>query len=114
MANKETAFLGFLQNSNVIIIKDFKDFYDLDKRINEAGLGGLQPHKGLGVLQDYMYLINLYGLPQNKSHHIGWDGQTLYAECQIGKEQISYYPYDDPKALEDWYGVKPLSVSEIA
>lgn len=114
MANKQTAFLGFLQNSSVIIIKDFKDYNSLDKRLNEAGLGSLQPNRGLGVLQNYMYILSVYDLPQNKAKNSKWDGKTLYAECQIGKEQISYYPYDDPKGLEDWYGVKPLSVSDIA
>lgn len=112
MEDRDIAFIDFLHNYKVILIKDFEDFYNLDKRIEEEGLGGLQPRKGLGVLQTYMYLIDIYSLPQNKRKYDGWDKKTLYAECRNG--QIAYYPYDDPKNLYDWYGAKPLSVSDIA
>ena len=41
-----------------------------------------------------------------------WDGKTLYAECQIGKESIAIYPYT-VRATVEWYGVEPMSVNDI-
>ena len=41
-----------------------------------------------------------------------WDGKTLYAECQIGKESIGIYPYS-VRATVEWYGRDPLTVSDI-
>ena len=104
--------LGFLQNANVVVIKDdyeFERFYHILRR---HGLLELVP---LWTPRSQTYRTAVSGYRQDPTigrQYPGWDGKTLYAECQIGKESIGIYPYD-AKAVVSWYGTAPMSVADV-
>ena len=99
--------LRFLQNSNVVRIRDQGEYDRFVARIKGVGFGELLPRLG----DDFRAICQFYQqarLPGAKD----WDGKTLYAECQIGKESIGIYPYT-VRATVEWYGVEPMSVDDI-
>ena len=105
---KAANLLTFLQNGNVIRIRDASEYAAFIRLMATHGLGSLlAPRKAL-----YEDVIKLYKLPQNVFKHPGWDGKTLYAECQNGKESIGIYPYT-VRATVEWYGVEPMSVDDV-
>lgn len=105
---KATNLLTFFRNGNVIRIRDDNEYAAFVSLMTRHGLGSLlAPRKAL-----YEDVIKLYKLPQNVFKHPGWDGKTLYAECQNGKESIAIYPYT-ARATVEWYGVEPMSVDDI-
>ena len=100
--------LKFLQNGNVVVIKDGDEFEWFFHILRRHGLLELAP-LGTSKSQSYQAAVSLYrmdpGVPD-------WDGKTLYAECQIGKESIGIYPYTT-RATVEWYGIEPMSVADI-
>lgn len=105
---KTINLLTFLQNGNVVRIRDEKEYIAFISFMAKRGLGSLlAPRKAL-----YGDIIALYKLPQNVFKYPDWDGATLYAECQNGKESISIYPYT-VRATVEWYGTEPMSVDDI-
>ena len=104
--------LKFLQNGNVVVIKDGDEFEWFLHILHRHGLLELVP---CGTLKNQTYQATVAGYrrdPRIGGLRPGWDGKTLYAECQIGKESIGIYPYD-AKAVVLWYGVEPMSVADI-
>lgn len=106
--NKTVNFLSFLQNGNVVRIRDDNEYTEFLHVLSIHRLDSLlTPRKGL-----YESVIKLYKLPQNASKYPDWDGKTLYAECQLGKESIGIYPYT-VRATVEWYEKEPMSVDDI-
>lgn len=105
---KATNLLTFLQNGNVVRIRDDKEFDRFASLMTKLGLGSLLAPRRMG----YKEVIKLYKLPQNVFKYPDWDEKTLCAECQIGKESIGIYPYT-VRATVEWYGVEPMSVDDI-
>ena len=106
MNNHEKAvkFLTFLQNGNVVVIKDAAEFRAFSGILRNHGLQDLLRKGGYqDWIADYSWKTNLKE---------GWDGKTLYAECQSGKEGIGIYPYT-PRTQTYWYGQEPLTVNDI-
>jgi hypothetical protein len=104
--------LRFLQNGNVVVIKDGDEFEWFLHILRKHGLLELVPP---WTLKNQTYQATVAGYrkdPKIGELHPGWDGETLYAECQIGKESIGIYPYY-PKAVISWYGVEPMSVADL-
>lgn len=104
--------LAFLQNANVVVIRDNDEYEWFCHELSRHGLLELIPGK---TLQTYPATVSLFekanvGAPGMK--FLDWDGKTLYAECQIGKESIGIYPYTVHSTVE-WYGVEPMSVDDI-
>lgn len=100
--------LKFLQNGNVVVIKDSDEFDWFHHILRRHGVLELVPKN-----QTYQATVDSYKKdPRIGGLRPGWDGKTLYAECQIGKESIGIYPYD-AKAVVLWYGVEPMSVADI-
>ena len=106
--DKTVNLLTFLQNGNVVRIRDEKEFNRFASFMAKRGLGSLLSPRRM----DYKGIVELYKLPQNVFKHPDWDGKTLYAECQNGKESIGIYPYT-ARATAEWYGVEPMSVDDI-
>ena len=107
MKSPAVNLLAFLQNSNVVQIRDQREFDRFVARVKGAGFGELLPHVG----DDFRAICQFYQkarLPGARD----WDGKTLYAECQIGKESIGIYPCT-AQATVGWYGVEPMSVDDI-
>ena len=105
---RDINFLSFLQNGNVVRIRDDNEYTAFLYVLAIHRLGSLlTPRKAL-----YEDVIKLYKLPQNAPKYPGWDGKTLYAECQIGKESIAIYPYS-VRATVEWYGTEPMSVDDV-
>ena len=105
---KTTNLLTFLQNGNVIRIRSACEYATFIAIMAKHELSPLlAPRKAL-----YEDIIKLYKLPQNIFKHPDWDGTTLYAECQNGKESIALYPYT-VRATVEWYGTEPMSVDDI-
>lgn len=104
--------LKFLQNGNVVVIKDGDEFEWFLHILHRHGLLELVP---CGTLKNQTYPATVAGYrrdPGVGERYPGWDGKTLYAECQIGKESIGIYPYD-AKTVVSWYGTEPMSVADI-
>lgn len=107
--NKATNLLKFLQNENVVRINNKSEYENFRRTMIKHGLGALV----LPREATYEDVIKLYKLPQNVQKHPGWDGMTLYAECQNGKEAIAIYPYTAHTTVV-WYGIEPMFVRDIA
>lgn len=115
---KTINLLTFLQNGNVVRIRDNNEFNRFKIIMLRRGLTSLMR----GWKDSYPATIaNLkwqradplfspQGLEMIKSGE--WDGKTLYAECQLGKESIGVYRYT-VRATVEWYGVEPMSVDDI-
>lgn len=102
--------LTFLQNGNVVVIKRFDDFYHFLQILERHGLIGLLPRN---YPRHWGMAISLAFQSTKRERQNGeWDGKTLYAECQIGKESIGIYPYTT-RATVEWYGTEPLTVDDI-
>ena len=107
--------LAFLQNQNVVVIHDRDEFEWFLHAMHHHGILELVP---CGTLQTQTYDATVAGFRRdNRAASPGvrypdWDGKTLYAECQIGKESIGIYPYS-VRATVEWYGRDPLTVSDI-
>ena len=104
--------LRFLQNGNVIVIKDGDEFEWFLHILHRHGLLELAP---IGTLKNQTYQATVADYrrdPGIGERYPDWDGKTLYAECQIGKESIGIYPCD-AKAVVSWYGTNPMSVADI-
>jgi len=109
---KLTNLLEFLQNANVILIRDEAEYIRFSRIISHHGLDGLLPTKK-GKPLSYSGLLSLFlGTPQHSAPFSDWDGKAFYAECQIGKEAIGIYPYDSRTVVE-WYGTQPMEVDDI-
>lgn len=109
---QQVNLLRFLQNGNVVVIKDNDEFEWFLHILHRHGLLELAP---CGTLQTHTYPATVAGYRKDQrigERHPGWDGETLYAECQLGKESIGIYPYY-PKAVIEWYGVEPMSVADL-
>ena len=114
---KAVNLLRFLQNMNVVRIRNNDEFERFLSAMQSHGLLSLVP---CGTLKTQTYVATVATFAKLrgqmgereliKSGH--WDGTTLYAECQIGKESIGIYPYTDGATVE-WYGVEPMSVDDI-
>lgn len=107
--------LAFLQNANVVAIRDADEFEWFVHAMCRHGLDELLPTDTLKT-QTYRALVAGYAR-ENRGGKAGrrypdWDGATLYAECQIGKESIGIYPYEG-KAVVGWYGAEPFSVADV-
>lgn len=107
--DKAANLLKFLQNENVVRINNESEYAIFRRTMIKHGLGTLV----LPREATYEDVLKLYNLPHNVYKHPGWDGMTLYAECQNGKEAIAIYPYTR-KATEEWYGMETISVSDIS
>ena len=104
--------LRFLQNANVVVIRDEDEFTWFHHILHRHGLLELVPPS---ILKNQTYRATVAGYrkdPVIGERYPGWDGKTLYAECQIGKESIGIYPYD-AKAVVSWYGTEPMSVAAV-
>lgn len=107
--------LAFLQNANVVVIRDGDEFEWFTHAMCRHGLSELLP---TGTLKTQTYQATVAGYARENRgkkadrRYPDWDGATLYAECQIGKESIGIYPYD-VKSVVGWYGVEPFSVADI-
>lgn len=107
-AAKAAKFLSFLQNGNVVVIRDEEGLFRFELLLKDAGLLSLLPRIG----DSLRAICHFFGKSGGKVNHPGWDGRTVYAECQIGKESIGIYPYD-ARAVTAWYGSDPLEVDDI-
>ena len=110
-ANKTTNLLKFLQNWNVVRIRDGGEFNRFKSIMQRHGLTPLVkgwPQTYLGQILQTVVHNGGDQLIKNQE----WDGDTLYAECQIGKESIGIYPYT-VRATVEWYGTEPMSVDDI-
>lgn len=104
--------LRFLQNGNVVVIRDEDEFQWFLHIMHRHGLLELVP---CGTLKNQTYRATVSGFHREDGvglRYPTWDGKTLYAECQIGKESIGIYPYDE-KAVVGWYGTQPMSVADV-
>lgn len=102
--------LKFLQNGNVVRIRNNEEFNRFRYIMLHHGLTNLLK----GWSQTYpaqVFHIKFNG-SDNLIKSAEWDGKTLYAECQIGKESIGIYPYTERGTVE-WYGTEPMSVNDI-
>lgn len=107
--DKQVNLLRFLQNGNVILIRNDKEFERFRGVMLRHGLETLTR----GWAQTYQETVAGYLKdPRIGGLRPGWDGKTFYAECQIGKESIGIYPYD-AKAVVLWYGTEPMSIDDI-
>lgn len=97
--------LIFLQEGNVVRIDNETEYVKFTRFLTNLGFEDIL----LRGKDSYDDTIRLFNLPYNKEE--GWDGKTLYAECQIGKESIGFYPYTSK--VYDWYGVEPMSVDDV-
>lgn len=90
--------LAFLQGRKVIIVSNKDDHFWLCHLLRRAGLLPLLEGPG-----SYEELIELFENARNSGKHAGWDGGTLYAECDPEKGSIALYPYDG-RSADLWYG----------
>lgn len=108
---KALNLLKFLQNGNIVRIRDNEEF---------NRFGYIMLHHGLtplvkGWAQSYpaqVFQTVKFNGGDRLIKSTEWDGKTFYAECQIGKEAIGIYPYT-VRATVEWYGVEPMSVDDI-
>ena len=101
--------LTFLQNLNVVRIRDANEYDAFLRFMKKHGMGPLlKPWEK----ERYEDVLRLHKLPHNVTKFPGWDGKTLYAECQLGMESIGIYPYTERDTVK-WYGVEPMSVDDI-
>lgn len=110
--SQQLNLLRFLQNANVVVIRDEDEFQWFLHAMRRHGLLELVP---CGTLKTQTYQATVSGFQREGGiglRYPTWDGKTLYAECQIGKESIGIYPYDE-KAVVGWYGTEPLSVADV-
>lgn len=113
--------LKFLQNGNVVRIRNNEEFERFLSVMHHYGLLSLVP---CGTLKTQTYQATVANLRRQRRDLLfppqgetmiqsgQWDGKTLYAECQIGKESIGIYPYT-VRATVEWYGTEPMSVNDI-
>ena len=118
---KTINLLRFLQNGNVVRIRNNDEFERFLSVMHRHGLLSLVP---CGTLKTQTYIATVANLRRQRRDPLfppqgeamvksgEWDGTTLYAECQIGKESIGIYPYT-VRATVEWYGVEPMSVDDI-
>ena len=108
---KAINLLTFLQNGNVIRIRNNEEFNRFGTIMLRHGLTPLVK----GWAQTYPAQI-FQAIKFNGGDRLikstEWDGKTFYAECQIGKESIGIYPYT-VRATVEWYGIEPMSVDDI-
>lgn len=108
---KAVNLLKFLQNGNIIRIRDNEEFERFGSVMQSHGLLSLMK----GGAQTYPAQV-FQTVKFNKGDRLietaEWDGKTFYAECQIGKESIGIYPYTYRTTVE-WYGADPMSVDDI-
>ena len=108
---KAVNLLKFLQNWNIIRIRDNEEFNRFGYIMLRHGLSSLMK----GWAQTYPAQV-FQTVKFNKGDRLiettEWDGKTFYAECQIGKESIGIYPYTY-RATVEWYGAEPMSVDDI-
>ena len=107
-AAKAAKFLSFLQNGNVVVIRDEEGLLRFELLLKDAGLLCLLPRIG----DSLRAICHFFEKSGDRIRYPGWDGRTVYAECQIGKEGIGLYPYD-ARAVTAWYGSDPLEVDDI-
>lgn len=110
---QQILFLDFLQNRNVVVIHDGDEYQWFVQALCRYNMLELLPGK---TLESYPTIVsrfkrdNLVASPGVR--YPGWDGRTLYAECQIGKESIGIYPYTR-KTVVEWYGEEPYAVEDV-
>ena len=108
---KAINLLTFLQNGNVIRIRNNEEFNRFGTIMLRHGITPLVK----GWAQTYPAQI-FQAIKFNGGDRLikstEWDGKTFYAECQIGKESIGIYPYT-VRATVEWYGIEPMSVDDI-
>lgn len=115
---KTINLLTFLQGGNIIRIRDNNDFNRFRAIMLRHGLTSLlrgwkdtYPATIANLKwQRADPLFSPQGLEMIKSGE--WDGKTLYAECQLGKESIGVYRYT-VRATVEWYETEPMSVDDI-
>lgn len=100
---KTKNLLGFFQNANIVILRDEREFDFFRKLLIHYRLVDLLP-----PTRSYGSMINL--IKGNPNPTDAWDGRTLYAECQIGKEEIGIHPLTD-RAVG--YGYPQLTVDDL-
>lgn len=103
--------LTFLQNGNVVRIKDNDEYNRFGQILFRHGLSTLVPRNADSYPAEIFQIIK-FNHGDRLLREGEWDGKTLYAECQIGKESIGIYPYT-VRATVEWYGKEPLSVDDI-
>ena len=115
---KTVNLLTFLQNDNVVRIRDNNEFERFTTIMLKHGLTPL-----LKGWKD-TYPATVRNLRRQRDDPLfppmgeemiksgQWDGKTLYAECQLGKESIEIYPYT-VRATVEWYEKEPMSVDDI-
>lgn len=96
--------LRFLQNKNVVVIRDERDYERFRWVLASHGLEDLAAFDIEYRERRIMYAMS--------SSHPGWDGKALCAECRVGRDEIEIVPYDE-KAAVKWYGIDPYSVDDI-
>lgn len=105
--------LAFLQNANVVRIDDNDEYEWFVHELAKHGLLELIPGKTLETYPAILARLRRDDRAASPGvRYPDWDGKTLYAECQIGKESIGIYPYS-VRATVEWYGRDPLTVSDI-
>ena len=104
--------LAFLQNLNVVRIRDQKEWNRFVSFMIGCGLDDLLPHGFCRNAARGEIIEASKSDPHRPLRGEDWDGETLYAECQIGKGSIGIHPYT-VKATVEWYGAEPLSVDDI-
>ena len=109
---QQVNLLRFLQNGNVVRIQDNDEFEWFLHILRRHGLLELVPGAARKAPTYQATVADYRNDPRVGGLRPRWDGKTLYAECQIGKESIGIYPYDE-EAVVMWYGVKPMSVADI-
>ena len=105
---KVVNMLAFLQNSNVVAIRSDEEFKKFVGVIQAHGFSALIPWPAAGKGYDDYVADSL----KRAARFPGWDGKTLFAECQIGMESIGIYPYTE-ETTEQWYGIEPFTVDDI-
>lgn len=103
--------LKFLQNGNVVRIRNNEEFNRFGSIMLRHGLTPLLKGWADSYPVQIFRIIEFNG-GDNLIKLRQWDGKTLYAECQIGKESIGIYSYI-VRATVEWYGVEPMSVDDI-
>ena len=112
MASRQLGnLLMFLQNGNVVRIRDNEEYNRFGQILFRHGLHDLVPRNADSYPAEIFGIIK-FNHGDRLLREGEWDGKTLYAECQIRKGSIGIYPYT-VRATVEWYGTEPMSVDDI-
>lgn len=110
-SDKQVNLLRFLQNGNVILIRNDKEFERFRGCMLRHGLETLM-HGWAQTYPTQVFQTIKFNGGDRLIKSTEWDGKTFYAECQIGKESIGIYPHT-VRATVEWYGTEPMSIDDI-